>query len=70
MELEGREHIMNILPHHSRHSNGIAEIEQVGFEEHRNRVRTDDTTRRWGSSAIVSIHDIEDTASVTKSWEW
>jgi len=50
MELEVREPTINTLPHLSRHPNASHDKEQFWFKEHRNRVRSHDATRRWGST--------------------
>ena len=45
-ELEGREPTINTPPHLSQHPNKIHEKERFWFEEHRNQMRTYDTTWR------------------------
>jgi len=67
MEREGSEPNFNTALHLSRHRKRIYEKERFRFEERsRNWVRRYDTTGRWGSHAIASIHDIVDRASDTK----
>jgi len=61
LELEGRQRIINTLPHLAWHPKGIRQKQRFWLEERRKRVR--------GSTQIAQIYECLARVHETKSWE-